>query len=73
MLPIALTCVSILLAGLRISGIKHIAFQAVAHVFVGGLFAVWLTNRKPAYYLHLTIFLSVVEVACAIFFSVFHA
>ncbi len=43
---VILICVSAALAALRISGITHPAFQAVAHLWVGGLFASWFVGRK---------------------------
>jgi hypothetical protein len=53
------------LAALRIAGHKSPAFQAVAHIFVGGLFGAWAHGGKPARpYLWLAVLLSLVELAC---------
>ncbi len=55
-----------LLSAMRIAGVTHPAFQAVAHLYVGGLIgtAVGSWTRKPLYP---AIILSVVETLCAIF------
>jgi hypothetical protein len=53
------------IAGLRIAGLKSPAFQASAHLFVGGLFGAWLYGGKPARpFLWLAVLLSLVELAC---------
>jgi hypothetical protein len=60
-IPIALALVA-----LRLLGHKDQAFQAAAHLFVGGLFAAWWTTRPaPAsrWNLGLAVALSLVEVA----------
>ena len=57
----------LLLAILRVSGLRDEAFQAVAHVFVGGCLFAWLADGEPIGK-WLTIGLSVVEIICAIGF-----
>ena len=62
--------ISAALALARILGVKHEAYQAVAHLWVGGLIGAWLLTRKTkdvdSVYLWSVIVLSVVEVACFI-------
>jgi len=71
------------LTALRIAGHKSEAFQAMAHLFVGWLIAAWWFSpasydgsgkareydRKSGLYLWLAIVLSVVEVACFLWFK----
>lgn len=52
--------VAIVLAVLRVIGIKSQLFQAVVHLYVGGLFGSWLFGRRK-FYLWLFIALTVVE------------
>lgn len=59
---------SVALALIRAGGEMGQAFQAVAHVFVGGLFAAYATTKRPIH-LVLAIALSVVEVACFLYFK----
>jgi uncharacterized membrane protein YfcA len=61
---------SFVLAATRIAGHKSEAFQAVAHVFVGGLFGAYIADRKQSDCLRLAILLSLIEVACAITFKI---
>lgn len=62
---ILLVAVSTLLACLRISGHKSEPFQAVAHLFVGGLLGSWLVGRKAqSLQLALAAVLSLIELAC---------
>lgn len=51
----------------RAGGVTHPAFQAAAHVYVGGLLGAWLVGRRPLL-LWLAGGLSVLEVACAVYF-----
>lgn len=44
-LPVAAVAVALL----RILGVKHPAFQAFAHLFVGGLASAWLVTRDRFY------------------------
>jgi hypothetical protein len=58
---------SVVFGLMRASGAHGEIFQALAHVFVGGLFAAWLALgwrnwRSP--YLWLGTILSILEVAC---------
>ncbi len=56
---------AVALAGIRILGDRSSAFQAVAHLFVGGLFGAWLEGGRSARPLLWTaLLLSVVELAC---------
>jgi hypothetical protein len=70
--------IAVALAALRIAGHKSEAFQAAAHLFVGGLLtAGWVADKSrfwPStwkFYTWLAIALSVVEVACFIWFKFF--
>jgi hypothetical protein len=54
---------SVLLAVLRVAGIKHPAFQAVAHLWVGFLLGAWAAGYR-LWFLGLAVGLSVVEVVC---------
>lgn len=47
----------------RIFGLKDEAFQAAAHLFVGGLAGAWLVDRRSLY-LYTFVALCVVEVLC---------
>lgn len=56
---------SAVLAAFRIAGTTHEAFQAAAHIWVGMLLALWITDgERPAKVLVIT--LSVIELACFI-------
>lgn len=66
MKTLLLLLVSLALAVLRIAGLKHGAFQAFAHLWVGGLVGAWLVGRSPEC-LWLVVWLSVVELACFLF------
>lgn len=52
-----------LLAALRVYGVKHSAFQAVAHLYVGWLFRGWFLGRLK-FDLMLAIVLTLVETVC---------
>jgi hypothetical protein len=52
-----------LLAAIRAVGVKHEAFQAVAHLWVGGLLGAWIATRSW-FYLRLALTLSAIEVVC---------
>ena len=58
--PIA---VSIALIALCAAGIKHEAFQAIAHLWVGGLLGAWLAAAGREF-LWLAVGLSIAEVVC---------
>ena len=55
--------ISMLLAAIRAVGVKHEAFQAVAHLWVGGLLGAWIATRSW-FYLRLALTLSAIEVVC---------
>lgn len=59
---IVLGIVATVIAVTRVLGVKNPAYQAVAHLFVGGLAAAWLIERERIYS-GLFILLCVVEVA----------
>lgn len=70
--------IAILLGVLRATGITHPAFQAVAHLFVGGLLGAWLVQRKPDNLreavmaninLWTAVALSVLELVCFLYFK----
>jgi hypothetical protein len=65
---VALSIVATALAILRILGHRSLVFQAVAHLFVGGLVGAWLLSRARLY-LILAASLTVVEVACFLLFG----
>lgn len=50
---------------LRVLGVDSNAYQAFAHLFVGGLLGAWYVGRDKLI-LYIAILLSFVEVACAI-------
>jgi hypothetical protein len=60
---IVLGIVATVIAVTRVLGVKHPTYPAVAHLFVGGLAAAWLTERERIYS-GLFIILCVVEVVC---------
>ena len=83
MSDIIVCIIAVVIAGLRISGVGQTpslldqSFKDAAHLFAGGMFAIWLYSRrlKPApenrwIYLGVGIALSVVEVACFVYFKV---
>lgn len=49
MKDILIIIASIMFAALRIAGFKDPAFQAFAHLWVGGLFVAWLMNKRWFY------------------------
>lgn len=57
--------VAVALGLTRVFGVTHIAYQAVAHLFVGGLFGAWLVNRRW-WLLATFIILTVLETVCAV-------
>lgn len=58
--------IGILLGCLRVAGIKGIFFQAIAHLFMGGLAVAWWEQRTR-WQLWLFIFLTVLETVCFFF------
>lgn len=64
---LALITISILLSVFRALGFKSQSYQAIAHLFVGGLIGSYIASRR-SYLLYLTFGLSIVEIIC---FSVF--
>lgn len=58
--------IALTLSVVRIIGIKSIAFQAIAHLFVGGLIGAACTSETSRrwVYLAVAVTLSVVETAC---------
>lgn len=62
-----LVIVSIVFAGMRIGGLKGQSFQAFAHLWVGFLIAAAIYNKgKRLKFILSAVFLTIVEVACAI-------
>jgi hypothetical protein len=74
-----LTVIAFILGFLRAHGIKSILFQAIAHVYVGGLFGAgimnWVKNKLPwktalmTREMVLAIGLSLLEVICFLAFK----
>lgn len=60
--------ISILLGGIRVAGVTHIAFQALAHLFVGVLFGGWLVNKDKRLIV-LLILLTLLETVCFFYFQ----
>ena len=56
---------SALLAFMRLDGVTHIAFQAAAHLYVGGMIIAAVKTRKPVYWAHVIV-LSVIETLVAL-------
>jgi hypothetical protein len=52
--------VSTILAAMRVLGVKHEAFQAVAHLWVGGLFGSYFVN-KDSFTLYTAVVISLIE------------
>ncbi len=61
-----LCCVALLTGLLRAVGLKSIAYQAVAHCLVGGLFGVAIAGKAPKRWicLALAVALTVLETIC---------
>lgn len=79
-MPALLIIVALALAALRIGGEKGEAFQAAAHCFVGAMFYAgyveygytWTTGGRSAMQkIWIGTFLTVVEVACFVWFEFF--
>ena len=76
----ALIIIALILAALRIAGVTHEAYQAVAHLFVGGLFAAgWVQGfgahdydeeRRAMWKFGIALALTAVEVWCFVAFRV---
>lgn len=60
---IVLAAVTVAVALLRILGVKHEAYQAAAHLFVGGLAGAWLIERERFYAVAFWL-LCAVEIIC---------
>lgn len=54
---------SVLMAGLRVAGVTDPAFQAMAHLYVGGLYVAWWDSRDP-FYLGVALALTGLESVC---------
>ncbi len=59
--------VAILVGLPRVLGIKTQTYQAIAHLYVGGLISSFYLTRDP-FWIQLIIGLSVLEVACFLYF-----
>lgn len=57
--------ISLVFAAMRIYGIKHEAFQAAVHLYVGWLIRAWWWEGEK-YASWLVLILSVLEVICAV-------
>lgn len=60
--------IAVALGGLRLAGVTHIAFQAPAHLFIGGLIGNWLATRR-VYLIWTVAALTVLEVAAFVAFK----
>jgi hypothetical protein len=58
-----LIILSVLVGIPRVLGTKHVAYQALAHLWVGGLFGAAFATRKPPY-LSCAIGLTLLEILC---------
>jgi 1,4-dihydroxy-2-naphthoate octaprenyltransferase len=69
---VLIVLIAVVLGGLRIVGVKHEAFQAVAHLYVGFLFGVgaatYVEGNTDRGCLWLAIGLSVLELVCFLVF-----
>lgn len=73
---VVLILVSLTLGIIRISGVTHVFFQAIAHCFVGGLIGAHSalrgypsTSGERRFYLTLAITLSILETLCFVYFK----
>jgi hypothetical protein len=64
---LTLIAVSFLIGSLRALGFRSQSYQAIAHIFVGGLIGSWIATRH-SYLLWLTIVLSILEIVCSLAF-----
>lgn len=65
MFALVLAVLSAMFGAVRMTGDKSIIFQALAHVYVGGLFGAGLVSKdRKRLYLGLAIGLTVLEVIC---------
>ncbi len=55
---------ALLIGGLRVFGVTHVAYQAAAHLFVGGLFGAWLMDKHRKWLLVLFVAMTVLETIC---------
>ena len=67
-MTVANLVLAVVLGVLRIAGVKNKAFQACAHLYMGGLCTAWYYTRQP-YLLFMILALSGVEVMCFIYFK----
>jgi MFS family permease len=70
---VMLYAIAFVLAALRVAGHKSQSFQAVAHLFVGGLLTEWWVGSLSWRYSHtfwIAVSLSIVELACFLWFRV---
>lgn len=70
--------IALILGGVRIAGITHVAFQAAAHVYVGGCFGAWFVLKsrdrdRGRFYHAIGWGLSILEVACFAAFKILGA
>jgi hypothetical protein len=56
---------SLILVALRVAGVKHQAFQAIAHIWVSGLFCTWYFTRRRLWF-WVAVAMSAIELACFI-------
>jgi hypothetical protein len=62
----AVFALSVVFGAMRLDGCKSLTFQALAHLYAGALYAVWLTTRRQRY-LEVALALTILE-AVAFFF-----
>lgn len=60
---------SVFMGALRLNGHKSQTFQAIAHLVVGGFFAIWLVDHSQTFYLTLGVSLSILEVSAFLMFK----
>jgi hypothetical protein len=63
---VAIVIIALVLGTLRVLGHKSQAFQAIAHLFVGGLFGAWMAGHNTVF-ITVAVLLSIVELLCFLF------
>lgn len=64
---VILIVVASIIAILRTIGVVSPFYQAIAHLFVGGLFGAWVVNRNRVL-IQIVIALTIIEIICFLLF-----